>query len=234
MSRSEIVCSISCLLESSVANDDSMLSQGSTCHQCRQKTTDTKTNCRNPECQGVRGQFCGPCLRNRYGEEVRDALLDPVSSSPCKGACSRLIVCVANESDCFLVVARGRSGCARPAGGSVTAASVEPGRVAVPQECWSTWQNTTATITCTLIWRGDWCILNRLQYVLFSYQHISWLTPKVCVSSSLCSLRKELEESSEWSSEGKHCSWTKLTKLTPSVTVLTNTWQTLLTGFVES
>uniref|UniRef100_A0A3P8V3A8 Cell division cycle associated 7a n=1 Tax=Cynoglossus semilaevis TaxID=244447 RepID=A0A3P8V3A8_CYNSE len=54
-------------------------STGSTCHQCRQKTTDTKTNCRNPECQGIRGQFCGPCLRNRYGEEVRDALLDPVS-----------------------------------------------------------------------------------------------------------------------------------------------------------
>ncbi|XP_045062343.1 cell division cycle-associated protein 7-like [Coregonus clupeaformis] len=56
-------------------------STGSTCHQCRQKTTDTKTNCRNPECVGVRGQFCGPCLRNRYGEEVRDALLDPVDRS---------------------------------------------------------------------------------------------------------------------------------------------------------
>lgn len=52
--------------------------QGSTCHQCRQKTIDTKTNCRNPECVGVRGQFCGPCLRNRYGEEVHDALLNPV------------------------------------------------------------------------------------------------------------------------------------------------------------
>ncbi|XP_015282597.1 PREDICTED: cell division cycle-associated protein 7-like [Gekko japonicus] len=50
---------------------------GSTCHQCRQKTTDTKTNCRNPDCVGVRGQFCGPCLRNRYGEEVRTALLNP-------------------------------------------------------------------------------------------------------------------------------------------------------------
>lgn len=54
--------------------------QGTTCHQCRQKTIDTKTNCRNPDCVGVRGQFCGPCLRNRYGEEVRDALLNPVSS----------------------------------------------------------------------------------------------------------------------------------------------------------
>lgn len=54
--------------------------QGSTCHQCRQKTTDTKTNCRNPDCWGIRGQFCGPCLRNRYGEEVKDALLDPVGT----------------------------------------------------------------------------------------------------------------------------------------------------------
>lgn len=54
--------------------------QGTTCHQCRQKTTDTKTNCRNPECVGVRGQFCGPCLRNRYGEEVRDALLNSVTT----------------------------------------------------------------------------------------------------------------------------------------------------------
>ncbi|KAM6466944.1 cell division cycle-associated protein 7 isoform 3-T4 [Liasis olivaceus] len=62
---------------------------GSTCHQCRQKTTDTKTNCRNPECFGVRGQFCGPCLRNRYGEEVRAALLDPNwHCPPCRGICN--------------------------------------------------------------------------------------------------------------------------------------------------
>ncbi|XP_044539403.1 cell division cycle-associated 7-like protein, partial [Gracilinanus agilis] len=50
---------------------------GNTCHQCRQKTIDTKTVCRNLDCGGVRGQFCGPCLRNRYGEDVRAALLDP-------------------------------------------------------------------------------------------------------------------------------------------------------------
>ncbi|XP_020666633.3 cell division cycle-associated protein 7 isoform X1 [Pogona vitticeps] len=62
---------------------------GSTCHQCRQKTTDTKTSCRNPECLGVRGQFCGPCLRNRYGEEVRVALLDPDwHCPPCRGICN--------------------------------------------------------------------------------------------------------------------------------------------------
>ncbi|XP_067891532.1 cell division cycle-associated protein 7a isoform X1 [Heterodontus francisci] len=62
---------------------------GSTCHQCRQKTIDTKTNCRNPECVGVRGQFCGPCLRNRYGEFVRTALLDPSwHCPPCRGICN--------------------------------------------------------------------------------------------------------------------------------------------------
>ncbi|XP_012932391.1 cell division cycle-associated protein 7 isoform X5 [Heterocephalus glaber] len=64
-------------------------SLGSTCHQCRQKTIDTKTNCRNPECWGIRGQFCGPCLRNRYGEEVKDALLNPDwHCPPCRGMCN--------------------------------------------------------------------------------------------------------------------------------------------------
>ncbi|XP_023657440.1 cell division cycle-associated protein 7a [Paramormyrops kingsleyae] len=73
---------------------------GSTCHQCRQKTTDTKTNCRNPECVGVRGQFCGPCLRNRYGEEVRDALLDPDwQCPPCRGICN-CSFCRAREGRC--------------------------------------------------------------------------------------------------------------------------------------
>ncbi|XP_075707965.1 cell division cycle-associated protein 7-like [Rhinoderma darwinii] len=62
---------------------------GSTCHQCRQKTIDTKTNCRNKECRGVQGQFCGPCLRNRYGEDVRKALLDPNwTCPPCRDICN--------------------------------------------------------------------------------------------------------------------------------------------------
>ncbi|KAE8596446.1 hypothetical protein XENTR_v10016111 [Xenopus tropicalis] len=62
---------------------------GSTCHQCRQKTIDTKTVCRNPGCGGVRGQFCGPCLRNRYGEDVREALLDPDwICPPCRDICN--------------------------------------------------------------------------------------------------------------------------------------------------
>ena len=53
--------------------------KGSSCHQCRQKTMDTKTVCRSGECIGVRGQFCGPCLRGRYGEDAATVLKDPVS-----------------------------------------------------------------------------------------------------------------------------------------------------------
>lgn len=55
--------------------------QGSSCHQCRQKTLDTKTICRSGFCVGAKGQFCGPCLKNRYGEDVRDVLLNPVSAT---------------------------------------------------------------------------------------------------------------------------------------------------------
>lgn len=62
---------------------------GSTCHQCRQKTVDTKTCCRSEDCRGIQGQFCGPCLRNRYGEDVRKALLDPEwRCPPCRGICN--------------------------------------------------------------------------------------------------------------------------------------------------
>ncbi|XP_061688792.1 cell division cycle-associated protein 7-like isoform X2 [Syngnathoides biaculeatus] len=62
---------------------------GSTCHQCRQKTADTKTCCRSEDCRGIQGQFCGPCLRNRYGEDVRKALLDPKwQCPPCRGICN--------------------------------------------------------------------------------------------------------------------------------------------------
>ncbi|KAM3878070.1 cell division cycle-associated protein 7-like [Diretmus argenteus] len=62
---------------------------GSTCHQCRQKTVDTKTCCRSESCRGIMGQFCGPCLRNRYGEDVRTALRDPEwQCPPCRGICN--------------------------------------------------------------------------------------------------------------------------------------------------
>jgi len=51
---------------------------GTCCHQCRQKTMDTKTICRSEDCIGLRGRFCGPCLQGRYGESVVEALKDPV------------------------------------------------------------------------------------------------------------------------------------------------------------
>ena len=63
--------------------------RGSSCHQCRQKTMDTKTVCRSGECIGVRGQFCGPCLKGRYGETAVDALKDPNwACPPCRGLCN--------------------------------------------------------------------------------------------------------------------------------------------------
>ncbi|KAI4470600.1 hypothetical protein MML48_1g02483 [Holotrichia oblita] len=62
---------------------------GTSCHQCRQKTLDSKTYCRSGNCVGVRGQFCGVCLKNRYGENAKDALLDPGwKCPPCRGLCN--------------------------------------------------------------------------------------------------------------------------------------------------
>lgn len=62
---------------------------GTSCHQCRQKTNDMKTICRSGACFGVRGQFCGPCLRNRYGEEAKEALKDEKwYCPPCRGICN--------------------------------------------------------------------------------------------------------------------------------------------------
>ncbi|XP_068189445.1 cell division cycle-associated 7-like protein [Antennarius striatus] len=73
---------------------------GSSCHQCRQKTLDTKTVCRSGHCVGVKGQFCGPCLKNRYGEDVRTVLLDPNWSCPiCREMCN-CSLCRKKEGRC--------------------------------------------------------------------------------------------------------------------------------------
>ena len=62
---------------------------GTTCHQCRQKTVDMKTVCRSGYCVGVRGQFCGRCLALRYGEDAREALMDPEwKCPPCRNFCN--------------------------------------------------------------------------------------------------------------------------------------------------
>ncbi|XP_014212156.1 cell division cycle-associated protein 7-like [Copidosoma floridanum] len=62
---------------------------GTSCHQCRQKTKDFKTLCRSGRCTGVKGRFCGPCLQGRYGESALEALKDPHWSCPvCRGICN--------------------------------------------------------------------------------------------------------------------------------------------------
>lgn len=77
------------LVAERVADKNYDAENGTTCHQCRQKTDDLKTACRNPACVGVRGQFCGPCLRNRYGEDAKKALMDPAwHCPPCRGICN--------------------------------------------------------------------------------------------------------------------------------------------------
>ncbi|KAG7259171.1 hypothetical protein CRUP_005399 [Coryphaenoides rupestris] len=49
---------------------------------------------------GIMGQFCGPCLRNRYGEDVKKALLDPEwQCPPCRGICN-CSFCRAREGRC--------------------------------------------------------------------------------------------------------------------------------------
>jgi len=51
-------------------------SNATTCHQCRQKTSDQKTVCRSGNCVGLNGVFCSICLRNRYGQDIQEALKD--------------------------------------------------------------------------------------------------------------------------------------------------------------
>merc|ERR1719206_617308 len=57
------------------------------CHQCRQKTLDLKTICR----QGARAcskAYCGICLKNIYGQDIRAVLKDPAWVCPfCQGEC---------------------------------------------------------------------------------------------------------------------------------------------------
>ena len=77
------------LVAERVADKNYDAENGTTCHQCRQKTDDLKTTCRSKSCFGVRGQFCGPCLRNRYGEDAKKALMDPEwHCPPCRGICN--------------------------------------------------------------------------------------------------------------------------------------------------
>lgn len=65
------------------------INSGSTCHQCRQHTLDTKSFCHNTQCVGINGQLCGPCLLVRYGEDVETTLKNPKWICPfCRGICN--------------------------------------------------------------------------------------------------------------------------------------------------
>nr|XP_023673396.1 cell division cycle-associated 7-like protein isoform X1 [Paramormyrops kingsleyae] len=105
--KRHLVCDVDDITEEELDNvalapKDKILDKdhGTTCHQCRQKTLDTKTVCRSASCQGMRGQFCGPCLRNRYGEDVRAALLDLAWKCPlCRGICN-CSLCRKREGRC--------------------------------------------------------------------------------------------------------------------------------------
>jgi len=81
---------------------------GTSCHQCRQKTTDQKTICRSGYCVGIRGQFCGTCLENRYGENVGVALKDPDwTCPPCRNICN-CSFCLETPTGQLIYLARGK------------------------------------------------------------------------------------------------------------------------------
>lgn len=67
-------------------------SKGTTCHQCKQKTTDKKSCCCLCSAKGgsvIRGSFCASCLSNRYGEDLEEVLKNPQWICPiCRGECN--------------------------------------------------------------------------------------------------------------------------------------------------
>eukprot|EP00741_Cyanophora_paradoxa_P023427 tig00021582_g22631.t1 len=63
---------------------------GVTCHQCRQKTSDKKTECSGKECRKTeKGHFCAKCLYDRYGESIEEVWANPKWTCPvCRGFCN--------------------------------------------------------------------------------------------------------------------------------------------------
>ncbi|KAK9066908.1 hypothetical protein SSX86_014232 [Deinandra increscens subsp. villosa] len=63
---------------------------GTTCHQCRQKTYAVYVNCKNQaKAKPCNIKYCRTCLLNRYGEKVEDVeLLDKWDCPKCKGVCN--------------------------------------------------------------------------------------------------------------------------------------------------
>ncbi|KAD4888407.1 hypothetical protein R6Q59_034566 [Mikania micrantha] len=63
---------------------------GTTCHQCRQKTYAVYVSCKNQaKTKPCTIKYCRTCLLNRYGEKVEDVLLlDKWDCPKCKGCCN--------------------------------------------------------------------------------------------------------------------------------------------------
>lgn len=179
--------------------------QGSTCHQCRQKTLDTKTYCRSEDCRGIQGQFCGPCLRNRYGEDVRKALIDPVRLQFSVFIYFMYLrqlqtisnICWSRSSDHFFfpftqkLFLSCRSGSVLPAAASATAASAANARVAVRRASCSPWLSTMGSLTSTPTSSGGWHST--------TYSILSKYFPSTFLNFSffLCSLRNKLKNEAE-------------------------------------
>ncbi|GAQ86643.1 Zinc-finger domain of monoamine-oxidase A repressor R1 [Klebsormidium nitens] len=61
---------------------------GTTCHQCRQKTLELTAVCKQSNSKCKRG-FCSKCLFNRYGEKVEDVTqLESWACPFCRGLCN--------------------------------------------------------------------------------------------------------------------------------------------------
>lgn len=60
---------------------------GTSCHQCRQKTIQKHTYC--SKCRSGQGQLCGDCLYTRYGENLSEAVKNLSWLCPgCRGICN--------------------------------------------------------------------------------------------------------------------------------------------------
>ena len=58
------------------------------CHQCRVKSSDTKTICHSDGCSKGRGSICGVCLSLWYNEDAVEALKNKVwTCLSCRGEC---------------------------------------------------------------------------------------------------------------------------------------------------